>query len=66
MSITIGSSDATNTNVDTAQALIMAKKSISQQELVGQMALNLIESANIDSAVLPAVGNSGQNINIKV
>lgn len=37
-----------------------------QTELEGQMALDLIASTSVDSANLPTVGNSGQNINIKV
>jgi len=37
-----------------------------QTELEGQMALDLIASTSVDSASLPTVGNSGQNINIKV
>ncbi|WP_206485736.1 cytoplasmic protein [Thalassotalea sp. G2M2-11] len=65
MSITIGSSSAVQTNTESAQAILTAKKAQTQQEIEGQMALKLIESANPETAAMPAVGNSGHNINIK-
>jgi len=66
MSITIGTPDAVQTNTATAHAIKTANLSKSQTELEGQMALNLIQSASVDSVALPTSGNSGQNINIKV
>ncbi|MCO4797753.1 MAG: cytoplasmic protein [Colwelliaceae bacterium] len=65
MSITIGSTDAGNTNIDTGHALLTEKKVRDQQELEGQMAIKLIEASSIDSVTTPPVGNSGHNINIK-
>ena len=68
MSLTIGNNDSMQNNTETAQGVLVAKKAQTQTEIEGQMALNLIESAT--SALtqsLPApVGNSGNNINIKV
>ncbi len=66
MTITVGSSDAIQSNTDSAHAILTAKKAQSQQELEGQMALELIQSASIDSIAPIPVGNSGHNINIKV
>lgn len=66
MSITLGSTDTVQTSTDSAHAILTAKKAQSQQEIEGQMALKLINSASIDVAAMPAVGNSGHNINIKV
>ncbi len=66
MSITIGSTDSVQTNTESAHAILTAKKAQSQQEIEGQMALKLIESASPEAVAMPAVGNSGHNINIKV
>lgn len=67
MSIEINSSSAAaSTNVETALAVKSANLAKSQTELEGQMALDLIASAAVDSLSLPIVGNSGKNINIKV
>lgn len=66
MSITIGSSDTVPTNTDTAHGILTTKKAQSQQEIEGQMAIKLIESANVESAAMPTMGNSGHIINIKV
>ncbi len=66
MSITLGSTDSVQTNTDTSHAVLTAKKAQTQQEIEGQMALKLINSASVDTVALPPVGNSGHNINIKV
>ena len=66
MSITIGSSNTTNTDIDTGHALLTVKKMRDQQELEGQMAVKLIEGASLDAAALPTTSSSGHNINIKV
>lgn len=66
MSLTIGSSDPVQTNTESAHAILTAQKAKSQQEIEGQMALKLINSASIDTAAMPPVGNSGHNINISV
>ena len=66
MSLTLGSSDAVQTNTKSAHAILTAKKAQSQQEIEGQMALKLIDSANAGAATSAPVGNSGHNINIKV
>jgi hypothetical protein len=66
MSITIGSSNTTTTDIDTGHALLTAKKVQDQQELEGKMALALIEGASLDATALPTTASSGQNINIKV
>ncbi len=63
MSITLNNDNAV-TEINTGHALKTANLSKSQQELEGQMAINLIESANINAIAAP-VGNSGHNINIK-
>lgn len=65
MSIIIGANNSTQTNTDTAVALKTANLAKNQQSREGQMALELIQSANIGS--VPAVsGNVGSQINIKV
>lgn len=51
--------------ITSASALKTAQLQKSQYELEGEMAINLIESANIGALAAP-VGNVGQNINIKV
>tara|TARA_R110000744_G_scaffold38708_1_gene88506 strand:+ start:531 stop:734 length:204 start_codon:yes stop_codon:yes gene_type:complete len=67
MSLEINSNSATvSTNSGTILAVKSANLAKSQTELEGQMALDLIASAAVGSLSLPAVGNSGQNINIKV
>ncbi len=66
MSITIGSSDAIQSNTNTAHGILMAKKAQSQQEIEGDMALKLINSASVESVAMPPVGNIGHNINISV
>jgi len=67
MSITLNNTEGVQTNITTGHGLKTAKLSQNQQELEGEMALKLIASAaGLDSVVLPSVGNSGHNINIKV
>jgi hypothetical protein len=66
MSITIASSNAPSTDIDTGHALLTAKKVQNQQEIEGKMAVKLIEGASLDATALPTSGSSGQNINIKV
>ncbi len=53
-------------STDTSAALKTANLAKSQTELEGQMALDLIATAAITTPSLPTMGNSGQNINIKV
>lgn len=63
MSITLSSAaDAVQSNTSSAHGVLTAKKAKDQQEIEGQMALNLIQSANINTQA--PVGNSGHNINI--
>ncbi|WP_286232474.1 hypothetical protein [Thalassotalea sediminis] len=65
MSITISDNvDSVQTNTTKGGGVLVAKKANNQQELEGQMALKLIESASINTQT--PVGNSGNNINIKV
>ncbi|WP_286267301.1 hypothetical protein [Thalassotalea atypica] len=68
MSITIGSTDSVQTNTETAQGVLTAKKAQGQQELEGKMALDLIQSATaaITQPVPAPTGNAGHTINIKV
>jgi hypothetical protein len=65
MSLTINTSSPVQTNTETAVAVKTAQKAQSQQELEGEMALNLIASADINQVPAP-VGNLGQQVNIKV
>ena len=68
MTISLNNTDAVQTNTSTAQGVLTAKKAQSQQELEGQMALDLIQSAATIQASVPSQPNAnvGQNINIKV
>ena len=68
MSLSIGNNNQTvQNNVDTAHGLKTAKIAQSQQEIEAEMALKLIESANLNAVSLPApTATSGQNVNIKV
>lgn len=65
MSLSIGSSSSAQTNTDTTVALKTANLVKNQQSREGQMALELIQSANIESLLAPS-GNIGTQINIKV
>lgn len=64
MSITIGNNEAVQGNTQSAHGILTAKKAKGQQEIEGQMALNLIQSASVNTQA--PVGNSGHNINIAV
>lgn len=66
MSVELNANSAVSSNVETTLAVKSANLVKSQTELEGQMALDLIASAVVDNISLPASGNSGQNINIKV
>lgn len=68
MSLTIGNNDSMQNNTETAKGVLVAKKAQTQTEIEGQMALNLIESATsaLTQSIPSPVGNSGNNINIKV
>lgn len=66
MSITIGSTEAAQTNTSTAHGIKTANLVKNQQELEGQMALKLIQSANVDNVALPTTASSVHTINIKV
>lgn len=70
MTLSIGNIDnsqatSVQTNTNTAQGIKTAQKANSQAEIEGQMALNLIASAGINSVPAPTA-TSGNNINIKV
>lgn len=71
MYLSIGSNNSgVQNNIDTAHGLKTAKIAQSQQEIEAQMALKLIESANVASIATSQVSEptatSGQTINIKV
>lgn len=65
MALSIGNTDNVQTNVSTAHGIKTAQNAKNQQELEGQMALNLIASANVNQVPAPTA-TSGNNINIKV
>ncbi len=64
MSLSIGSNSSVQTNIDTGVALKTANLAKNQQAREGQMALELIQSANIEGLALSS-GNIGTQINIK-
>jgi hypothetical protein len=67
--LVIGSNSSAQTNTDTAFAVKTANLAKNQQSREGQMALELIQSANITNLATPAVnlsGSIGTQINIKV
>ncbi len=66
MALSIGSTSSVQTNHGSATQIKTAQVAKSQQQLEGEMALKLIESANVDAVSLPTTSNSGQNINILV
>lgn len=66
MSISINSNNSVQMNTESAVAIKTAQKANNQQELEGQMALKLIQSATTVEQVAAPIGNSGHNINIKV
>lgn len=64
MSINLSSAtDAVQSNTSTANGVLTAKKAKDQKEIEGKMAMDLIQSANINTQT--PVGSSGHNINIK-
>ena len=65
MAMTIGSTSSVQTNTDTAVALKTAGLAKNQQQLEGEMAMKLIQSADINNMPTPAA-NIGGLINIKV
>ncbi|MCL1080140.1 cytoplasmic protein [Parashewanella spongiae] len=58
-----GASVQPNVSNETANTKVL-KMANDQQEMEGQMAMQLIEAASLDR--LQPVGNAGHNINIKV
>jgi len=67
MSITIHSSSAVQSASGDALEISVAKKAQNQQEVEGQMAVQLIEAAASTLESLPApTASSGNTINIKV
>jgi len=66
MSIEVSSSNAVALTTETLLEAKTANLAKSQAELEGQMALNLIASAAVDNVSVPAIGNSGHNVSIKV
>lgn len=66
MSIEVSSSNAVALTTETLLEAKTANLAKSQAELEGQMALNLIASAAVNNVSVPAIGNSGHNVSIKV
>ena len=66
MSININSTNQVAQNTETAHGIKTAKLVKNQQEVEGQMALELIQSADINAQLAAPVGNKGHTINIKV
>ncbi|KGJ87650.1 hypothetical protein [Colwellia psychrerythraea] len=65
MSISLGQSSSVATQPSSGAELLIAAVAKSQQELEGQMALQLIQSANVNNVAAPT-GKSGFQVNIKV
>ncbi|RHW77114.1 hypothetical protein [Colwellia sp. RSH04] len=65
MSIVLGSPSSVQTNTDTGFALKTATLAKDQQELEGQMAIKLIQTADLSNVPAPS-GSSGSQVNIKV
>jgi hypothetical protein len=65
MSVTINSTSSVQSNTESAVAVKTAKLAKNQQALEGEMALKLIQSANIESLPTPT-STVGTQINIKV
>ena len=65
MSITINTNNSVQTNTESAVAIKTANLAKSQQAIEGEMALQLIQSASIDSLPTPST-TVGTQINIKV
>jgi hypothetical protein len=66
MSVELNANNSVPMSIETILAVKSANLAKSQTELEGQMALALIDSASVDNVSLPAVGITGQNVNIKV
>ena len=65
MTLNVNATSPASTNTDTAHGIKTANLVKDQMELEGQMALQLIQSANVDTQVSAPVGNIGNNINIQ-
>ncbi|PKI16166.1 hypothetical protein [Colwellia sp. 12G3] len=65
MSISLGQNNSVAAQPTSGAELLTAALSKSQQEIEGKMALQLIQSAKINSVPAPT-GNSGFQVNIKV
>lgn len=65
MSISLNTTNSVQTSHESTHAIKTAKLAQSQQEAEGQMALNLIQSADLSSLPAPTA-SSGNNVNIKV
>ncbi len=65
MSIGIGQTNSVTAQQTSGAELLTAALAKNNQVAEGKMALQLIQSANINSVQAPA-GNSGFNVNIKV
>ncbi|MBU2871467.1 hypothetical protein [Colwellia sp. E2M01] len=66
MSISVGQSSSVTAQSSASAEFLTAAVAKSQQELEGQMALQLIQSAGPVAAAAAPTGNIGQHINIKV
>ncbi|MEI6894162.1 MAG: hypothetical protein V5789_05925 [Colwellia sp.] len=66
MSISLGQHNSIVTQPTSGAELLTAALSKSQQELAGQLALQLIESVNATSSPAAPIGNTGFQVNIKV
>ncbi|MCJ8296294.1 MAG: hypothetical protein MJK15_17995 [Colwellia sp.] len=65
MSISLGQNNSVAAQSSYGAEFLTAAVAKSQQELEGKMALQLIQSANINNVPAPT-GNSGFQVNIKV
>lgn len=65
MSISLDQNNSVSTKATSGEEFLTAAVSKSQQELEGQMALQLIQSASPTNLPAPT-GNSGFQVNIKV
>lgn len=65
MTLSINGSPAVNREITTGNELIAVNLEKSQQELVGELAIDLVESAVVNTLPTPPSPTVGQNINIK-
>lgn len=65
MTLSINASPAVNREITTGNELIAVNLEKSQQELVGELAIDLVESAVVNTLPTPPSPTVGQNINIK-